>query len=127
VVDDDPAARRLMGATLEQLGYEVESSASGEEALTFVDKKPPVAIILDLIMPGIGGLEFLTRFRSNPNHQLIPVIIWTMKDLTNDDHRSLDALAQKVIAKGQWTPTSLVDDLRSLLTRRREVREGASR
>jgi PAS domain S-box-containing protein len=127
VVDDDPAARRLMGATLEQLGYEVESSASGEEALTFVDKTPPVAIILDLIMPGIGGLEFLTRFRSNPNHQLIPVIIWTMKDLTNDDHRSLDALAQKVIAKGQWTPTSLVDDLRSLLTRRRELREGASR
>jgi PAS domain S-box-containing protein len=125
VVDDDPSARRLMGATLEQLGYQIECRASGEEALTFVDQKTPVAIILDLVMPGIGGLEFLSQFRSHPKNLMIPVIIWTMKDLTKEDHRSLDELAQKVIAKGQWTPTSLVDDLRSLISRRSEARERA--
>jgi PAS domain S-box-containing protein len=127
VVDDDPAARRLMGATLEQLGYRIECTASGEEALTFVDQKSPIAIILDLVMPGIGGLEFLTRFRSSPKNQTTPVLIWTMKDLTNEDHRHLEELAQKVIAKGQWTPTSLVDDLRSLLLQRRQAREGEPR
>ena len=127
VVDDDPAARRLMGATLEQLGYQIESSASGEEALSFVARQPPIAIILDLVMPGIGGLEFLTRFRNNPTNRMIPVIIWTMKDLTNEDHHRLGELAQKVVAKGQWTPTSLVDDLRALLSNRRERRESRPR
>jgi signal transduction histidine kinase/CheY-like chemotaxis protein len=118
VVDDDPAACRLMGATLEQLGYRIESCPSGEEALAFVGRQRPMAVILDLMMPGIGGLEFLSRFRSDSENQVVPVIIWTMKDLTDEDHKRLRALAQRVVAKGQWTPTSLVDDLRSLLTRR---------
>jgi len=122
VVDDDSAARRLMAATLEQLGYQIECSASGEEALAVVAEEAPVAVILDLVMPGIGGLEFLARFRNNPKNQMIPVIIWTMKDLTNEDHRLLGELAQRVIGKGQCTPTSLVDDLQSLLSHRREAR-----
>jgi PAS domain S-box-containing protein len=126
VVDDDPSARRLMGATLEKLGYRIECCPSGEDALASVARQRPTAVILDLVMPGIGGLEFLSRFRSDSANQVVPVIIWTMKDLSDDDHRSLRALAQKVIAKGEWTPTSLVDELRLLLANRGERTEAGA-
>jgi PAS domain S-box-containing protein len=120
VVDDDPAARRLMSKVLEQLGYVIECCASGEEALARAEAHRPIAVVLDLMMPGIDGFEFLHRFRRRPEGDNVPVIVWTMKDLTIEDQTRLRQHAQRIVVKGQWKATSFVDDLRALLSEPRK-------
>jgi PAS domain S-box-containing protein len=114
VVDDDPAALRLMEVTLGTLGYQAACQSDGEAALRGLDDQPPAAIILDLLMPGIDGFEFLARLRRRPEHRQIPVLVWTMKDLTSADHQQLHRLAQGVVSKNGH-PASLVAELGQLL------------
>jgi PAS domain S-box-containing protein len=115
VVDDDPAARNLMQTLLVQFGYRVECRADGASALDVVSKQRPLAVVLDLLMPGVDGFEFLARFREQPGNRMVPVIVWTVKDLTLEDHTRLHTLAHSVIAKGQAKPAALVDELHTLL------------
>ena len=121
VVDDDPAAHRLMRATLEKLGYRVQCSSSGEEALALAAAEQPLAIVLDLMMPGIDGFEFLIRFRAESQNRSVPVIVWTMKDLDIDEHRKLRQLAQRVIAKNDWTPALFLEEVRGLIAEQQRV------
>lgn len=115
VVDDDGSALRLMDATLRGFGYSVVCSEDGEQALRRAREYRPEAVILDLLMPGVDGFEFLHRFRSDPEHRTVPVIVWTTKDITAEDRAKLDRAAQAVFAKeGQLS--SLVDELRGLLS-----------
>jgi CheY-like chemotaxis protein len=103
-----------MSKVLEQLGYAIDCCSNGEEALARAEAHRPVAVVLDLVMPGIDGFEFLHRFRRREGAS-VPVIVWTMKDLTAEDQLRLSKHAQRVVVKGQWKATSFVDDLRSLL------------
>lgn len=64
VVDDDPVAGGIMGLRLEELGFEVSSVESGEEALEKLGGLKPDIVLLDVSMPGIGGLEVLDRIRT---------------------------------------------------------------
>jgi CheY-like chemotaxis protein len=125
VVDDDPSARRLMTATLEALGYQVSTASTGEEALEFVTQQRPLAVILDLMMPDIDGFEFLATFRASSENHSVPVIVWTMKDLTLEDHRYLRQLAQRVVAKGDWKPSTFLEELRGLISAQRATPVGA--
>jgi PAS domain S-box-containing protein len=115
IVDDDPAAQRLMAATLEELGYEIQASLGAEDALTFSAGEQPIAVVLDLVMPGVDGLEFLARFREMPGNHAVPVIIWTMKDLSAADHQGLRKLAQGIVEKNNWRPSTFVDEVRKLI------------
>jgi PAS domain S-box-containing protein len=115
IVDDDPAAQRLMAATLEELGYEIQASLGAEDALTFSAGEQPIAVVLDLVMPGVDGLEFLARFREMPGNHAVPVIIWTMKDLSAGDHQGLRKLAQGIVEKNNWRPSTFVDEVRKLI------------
>jgi PAS domain S-box-containing protein len=115
IVDDDPAARRLMSATLQDLGYEIHSAGGGEDALAFAASEQPLAVVLDLVMPGVDGLEFLIRFREHVENRAVPVLIWTMKDLSQDDHRKLRQLAQVIVEKNNWRPSTFVDEIRALI------------
>jgi CheY-like chemotaxis protein len=115
VVDDDPSARNLMQTLLTQLGYRVECCSNGASALALVAEQRPLAIVLDLTMPGMDGFEFLAHFREQPQNRMTPVIVWTVKDLTIEDHARLHSLAHGVIAKGPTRPGALIDELQSLL------------
>jgi hypothetical protein len=115
VVDDDPAALNLMQTLLVQFGYQVESRPDGASALAFVEQQCPIAVVLDLLMPGIDGFEFLARFRERPEHRMVPVIVWTVKDLNVEDHTRLHTLAHGVIAKSEAKTAALVEELQSLL------------
>ena len=75
VVDDEEGIRQLYQEELEEEGYEVELAESGKEALKKISKAKPDAVILDLKMPGMGGLEVLERIREQDND--LPVIICT--------------------------------------------------
>jgi signal transduction histidine kinase/CheY-like chemotaxis protein len=115
VVDDNPGSLRLMGASLAQLGYESVGVADGEAGLRLCREAAPLAVILDLVMPGMSGFEFLVHFRAIPQCQTTPVIIWTVQDLQPADHERLLRSAQGFLSKGHDATLSVVDELRRLL------------
>jgi len=80
VVDDDPDIRALAHLALSQDGHTVIEAASGQEALALVDGQTPDLIVLDLLMPGQGGLEVLEILRSKPATAALPVVVLTAMD-----------------------------------------------
>ena len=83
VIDDDPAARDLMTRFLSREGFHAETAGSGEEGLRLARALRPVAITLDVMMPGIDGWTVLQRLKADPETQSIPVIMLTMVDDKN--------------------------------------------
>jgi PAS domain S-box-containing protein len=124
VVDDDPWSLKLMSATLTQFGYRAISVARGEEGLRVARESPPLAVVLDLLMPEMDGFEFLDRLRRLPSCRRVPVIVWTVKDLTAEEHARLARSAQGVVAKGEGSAT-VVEELRAHLPGRRRPRAGS--
>jgi PAS domain S-box-containing protein len=118
VIDDDPSSLKLMSATLRKQGYAVDSQADAAVALERTRTQHPSAVILDLLMPGMDGFEFLWRFRERASYRDVPVIIWTTKDLSTDDRRRLHRQAQAVFEKGGGRPLLLVEELSNLLHQR---------
>jgi DNA-binding response OmpR family regulator len=76
VVDDEPQLRRVMLATLTDLGYVVVTATSGEEALEKFRHEPPDLVLLDLNMPGMGGLETCRTLRANSD---VPIVILAVR------------------------------------------------
>ena len=77
VVDDEEDVRDFLQAALEDAGFEVETAADGEEALSKVRASPPDAISLDLVMPRKSGAKFLREIRRDGSLQHIPVVLVT--------------------------------------------------
>jgi DNA-binding response OmpR family regulator len=108
VVDDEEGIRQLYKEELEDEGYEVELAERGEEALEKISVSKPDVVILDLRMPGMGGLEVLERIREQDKD--LPVIISTAygeykRDLTtwaSDAYivKSADLTELKRVIKG---------------------------
>jgi PAS domain S-box-containing protein len=111
IVDDDPDAATLVGPALRDHGFHltvVRDCASGLEAAR---ANPPSAVVLDLLMPGMGGLEFLHQFRLTDIGRKTPVIVWTVKDLTIAERRRLQASAQAIVTKGAGSTDALIAEL----------------
>jgi len=115
VVDDEPAAVDLLTQILQDEGYEVKGTYSGEEALRALDAAPQDIILLDLLMPEMDGFEVIQRVKANPRWRDIPIIVVTAKDLTDSDwgflHRSVD----RIIQKSGLARESLMKEVQSLL------------
>jgi DNA-binding NtrC family response regulator len=75
IVDDEPAVRATLGELLQDLGYQVNTAADGQQAIDAMSAVRPQVVFLDLLMPGISGLEALTYFRQH--HRRVPVIVIT--------------------------------------------------
>lgn len=75
IVDDQAATVDLVSATLKLLGHEPFPAYNGEQALNLLIDQPPDIILLDIMMPGIDGLETLRRLRKKPGFENIPVIV----------------------------------------------------
>jgi CheY-like chemotaxis protein/nitrogen-specific signal transduction histidine kinase len=115
VVDDDPGALRLMDAVLEQLGFGAITRSSAVAGLEAAEHLVPSAVVLDLMMPEMDGIEFLDRFRRLPAHARTPVLIWTMKELTATEHEQLRHTAQAIVSKNGGSPSTVIAQLRTLL------------
>lgn len=96
VVDDDPQIRRVMKATLVAQSYEVLEARTGEEALETTPREMPNLVLLDMNMPGIGGLETCRALRSSSD---IPVIILSVRNTEKDKVAALDAGADDYVTK----------------------------
>lgn len=79
IVEDDDGVRALEATTLRLAGYDVVDCSGGEEGLERIRKRTFDLVLLDLMMPGIDGYEFLDRLREMPNRADVPVIIVTAR------------------------------------------------
>src|SRR5689334_11953022 len=91
VVDDEPMVRETLGQVLTEEGYVVDLAVDGETALERVNAARPDAILLDLMMPGMNGRQFLQVLRSNPIYEHVPVLIMTAVHGLNVNLQTLGA------------------------------------
>jgi two-component system KDP operon response regulator KdpE len=96
VVDDEPQLRRAMKATLTDLGYSVVEARTGEEALELLRAESPDLVLLDLNMPGIGGLETCRAIRETSE---VPIIVLSVRNTERDKVQVLDAGADDYVTK----------------------------
>jgi CheY-like chemotaxis protein len=80
VVDDDPANRELLARRLQRQGYEVSAAEGGREALGLLEHESVDLVLLDLMMPGMDGLETLNRIKHDPARKALPVIMLSASD-----------------------------------------------
>ncbi|MBI2705207.1 MAG: response regulator transcription factor [Actinobacteria bacterium] len=114
VVEDDRAVRESLDRALRLSGYEVTLAADGFQALDAAAEHEPDVILLDLMMPGIGGLEVCRRMRATGNHT--PILVLTARDAVADRVAGLDAGADDYLPK-PFALEELLARLRALLRR----------
>jgi DNA-binding response OmpR family regulator len=99
IVDDDPRLLHIVAMYLGIEGYDVAMAASGEEGLAEVDKQKPDLIILDIMMPGMDGIEVCRQVRANPQTAELPVLMFSALSGDEDVERARLAGANHLITK----------------------------
>ena len=99
IVDDDEDIRAYLEVTLELAGFDVLLAGSGEHALAVARDEEPDLVVLDVMMPGIDGLEVLRRLRADARTSHLPVILLTAKAQTDDTVRGLEVGADDYVTK----------------------------
>ena len=99
LVDDDPLISKLIRAALEKNGHAAIQCASGEEALESLQKYAVDAVILDVILPNMDGLDVLKWIRNHPSYQKLPVIMLTCKDSEIETVLGLEMGADDYLSK----------------------------
>ena len=85
LVDDEPGALRFLSAELSKRGYDVETATTGEEAIEKIKKSHPLLMLLDIRMPGMGGIETLRQARAlDPNLGVIMVTAVNEEDIAQE-------------------------------------------
>ncbi len=97
LVDDESAVRRVLSTTLRALGFEVVASSRGEEAISLMGTSTFDAILLDINMPGMGGISVCRAIRRIA--PTVPILMLTVRDEENDKVEALEAGADDYITK----------------------------
>lgn len=114
VVDDDRAVRESLRRSLQFNGYQVDTAGDGQQALDSVTSQRPDAMVLDVMMPRLDGLEVCRRLRSTGDD--LPILVLTARDAVSDRVSGLDAGADDYLPK-PFALEELLARLRALLRR----------
>src|SRR6201993_1812668 len=114
VADDDRAVREALERALQLHGYEVTVASDGDTALAAVDTRTPDALVLDVMMPGLDGLDVTRRLRRQGNR--VPILLLTARDAIGDRVEGLDVGADDYLPK-PYDLDELLARLRALLRR----------
>lgn len=115
VVDDDPSVTSVLKRGLSYEGFVVDTASSGAEGLALARERPSDLVILDIMMPGLDGLEVLRRLRAVDPH--LPILLLTARDAPADQVEGLTQGADDYVVK-PFTFEVLVARVRALLRRR---------
>ena len=117
VVEDEEDIMEVIRFNLEKEGYEVHQALSGEKALQVIENNLPSLVLLDLMLPGINGLDLCRIFKQNDRTKAIPVIMLTAKSEDADIVAGLEMGAEDYITK-PFSPRVLLARVRTVLRRR---------
>src|SRR5215472_16114372 len=114
VVDDEPSLRKVLRTSLSASGFTVEEARNGEEAVTAVQMHGFDLVVLDINMPGMGGVEACQKIREHSPR--VGIVMLTVRDLEEDKVRALEAGADDYVSK-PFRLRELVARLRAVLRR----------
>ena len=115
-IEDEPDQRLILTLRLKKSGYAVVEAEDGSKGLEKAMKEKPDLILLDIIMPGIDGLEVARRLRKDPATKKIPIIAATAAGLDDVEHRCFGAGVDDCVRK-PYDSIELLEKIRKLLTR----------
>lgn len=117
VVEDEEDILELVTYSLSKEGYQVHGAVSGEEGLKAVRSNPPDLVVLDLMLPGVDGLEVCKRLKADPRLVQIPVVMLTAKGEEADIVTGLELGADDYLTK-PFSPKVLIARVRAALRRK---------
>ncbi|WP_457553689.1 response regulator [Desulfobacula sp.] len=123
VVDDEPDILELITYNLKNEGYRVLTAQSGEQAIKMVKQSHPDLMILDLMLPGINGLEVTKILKNDEQTREMPIVMVTAKGEETDIVTGLELGANDYISK-PFSPKILVARIRAILRRRKKNLSG---
>ena len=124
-VEDDSNIRELVIYTLETTGFKARGFEDGKEFLEALALETPELILLDIMLPGMDGLELLSKLKASPKNRDIPVIMLTAKGAEYDKVKALDAGADDYVTK-PFSLKVLGARVKAILARDKRVRTEAS-
>jgi two-component system phosphate regulon response regulator PhoB len=116
IVEDEAAIREMLGYTLMKEGYACQEAADVEQARAIVLKDQPDLILLDWMLPGVSGIDYARRLRSDSDTKNIPIIMLTAKGEEADKVRGLDTGVDDYVTK-PFSTKELLARLRAVLRR----------
>jgi HAMP domain-containing protein/CheY-like chemotaxis protein len=117
VVEDDPVQSQAISDLIGDGDVSTTSVDSGENALQSLEQRNFDCVVMDLRLPGMSGFELIERIKADPRHRRLPVIVYTGRELTDEDKQRLHGLAQTVIIKDVTTMERLLDETALFLHR----------
>ena len=124
VIEDEQEIRDLLRYNLERAGFRVQALADGEQGLEAVFKTRPDTLVLDLMLPGLNGLEILREVRAEPTTHDLPVIVLTARAAEMDKLLGFEHGADDYVTK-PFSPREVVARVQALLRRSRPERAGS--
>lgn len=120
VVDDEEDILELVRYNLQREGYQVETAVSGEKALKLARQQPPELIVLDLMLPGMDGLDVARHLKNDARCRQVPIVMLTAKGEEADVVTGLELGAEDYVTK-PFSPRILVARIKAVLRRRHEA------
>ena len=115
LVEDDPFLTNMYKTRFESSGYEVITARDGETALTMVRQTAPNLIILDVMLPKLGGFSILGEMQKSDMLKKIPVIVWTNLADEESIKKAKGYGVKEFLIKAQNTPTQIVEIVKKYL------------
>jgi len=119
IVDDEPDIIELIKYNLQNEGYKILSAQTGEQAVKMAKKSLPDLMVLDLMLPGIDGLDVARHLKNSETTRDMPIIMLTAKGEESDIVTGLELGADDYISK-PFSPKVLIARIRAILRRRKE-------
>ena len=117
IVDDDPFILKTIALKFQKSDYEVSVAKNAEEAEEVLASSVPNVVLLDIILPGVNGLEILKKIKSNPKTKEVPVVIFSNLGSNQEIKEAMDLGATKYIVKANLTPDLVVEEINKLLSK----------
>ena len=115
IIDDEAYVRRLIRMVLERYGYEVSEAGSAEEGLEMLHSASPDAVTVDLMMPGLSGVDLLKAKAVDERIRDVPALIVTAIGMEDQIEEALQLGAKQAISK-PFSQSQLIEAIQALLT-----------
>src|SRR3954464_1727300 len=115
IVEDDQIVANIYRNKFSVEGFQVEIALDGESGMEMMRSFRPDAVILDLMLPRLSGVEMMKKIRAEPDCQQLPVVVFSNTYLTNMVQEAWKAGATKCLSKANCTPKQVIEVVRSAL------------
>ncbi len=116
VIEDDSSASELVARLLRMEGYSVTLAPNGLAALSYISKKMPALVLLDLMMPDMDGFEFIDELKKLDVWNEVPVVVLTSKAISDEDRGRLNGYVKSIIQKNAFNPQTLLLKIQNYLS-----------